>query len=90
MKKLRYKRNPIENIQESTKDVKNSIIEKPDEKIPTKIDTPDVKIVKSRKKSTKTQLEKEHDANALAILKERLARGTISKEEYSKLKEEFE
>jgi hypothetical protein len=88
--KNEIQKDPIENIPESTKDVKNSIIEEPTEKIPTKIATPEVKTVKPRKKSSKTKLEKEHDSKALSILKERLARGNISKEEYSKLKEEFE
>lgn len=83
-------KDPINNTLESTKDVKNSMIEEPVEKIPPKIETQDAKIVKPRKKSAKTKLEKEHDAKALSILKERLARGNISKEEYSKLKEEFE
>jgi hypothetical protein len=89
-KKNEIQKDPVENTPESTKDVKDSIIEESTKKIPPKIETPDVKIVKSRKKNTKTKLEKEHDAKALSILKERLARGNISKEEYSKLKEEFE
>jgi len=71
-------KDPIENMSESA------------EKIPSKIETTDAKIVKPSKKNNKTKSEKEHDAKALSILKERLARGTISKEEYSKLKEEFE
>lgn len=84
-------KDPIENMPEPTKDVENSIIEESAEKIPPpKIEVSDVKTVKPRKKNTKTILEKEHDAKALSILKERLARGNISKEEYSKLKEEFE
>ena len=89
--KMKYKKNPIENMPESTNDVKNVIIEESTEKTPPpKIEDSYVKTVKPRKKNTKTTLEKEHDAKALSILKERLARGNISKEEYSKLKEEFE
>ena len=83
-------KDPLENMSESTKDVKNTMIGESTEKIPPKVETSDMKIIKPRKKSNKTKLEKEHDAKALSILKERLARGSISKEEYSKLKEEFE
>lgn len=88
-KKNEIEKEPIENTQESTKEIKNSVIDESTKKIPEKIETPDVKIVKPSKKN-KTKLEREHDAKALSILKERLARGNISKEEYSKLKEEFE
>lgn len=89
--KNEIQKNPIENIPEPTKEIKNAINEESTEKIPPpKIETSDVKTVKPRKKNTKTPLEKEHDAKALSILKERLARGNISREEYSKLKEEFE
>ncbi len=87
--KNEIQKNLIENIPESTKDVKTSIIEEPTKKIPITIETPEI-IVKPHKKNAKTKLEKEHDAKALSILKERLARGNISKEEYGKLKEEFE
>lgn len=88
-KKSEIEKENMKNIPESTNEVKNPVIEKPVEKIPAKAETQNVTISKPNKKS-KTKLEREHDAKALSILKERLARGNISKEEYSKLKEEFE
>ncbi len=83
---------PIMETQESTVEIKNPPIEEPIKKILAESDTRDVKItkLKPRKKSTKTKLEKEQDAKALSILKERLAKGTVSKDEYDRLKKEFE
>ena len=40
--------------------------------------------------SPKDNPERSQNENALGILKERLAKGEISKEEYDKLKKEFE
>lgn len=55
-----------------------------------KADESEVNAVDEPNLEIKDDLEKSQNENAIKILKERLAKGQISKEEYDKLKEEFE
>ena len=55
-----------------------------------KVDESEVNAIDEPTLEIKEDLEKSQNENAVKILKERLAKGQISKEEYDKLKEEFE